>query len=326
GCARGGGGGGRGGRGRQANLGTEGPLNFDDRGMDAPSALTSTIYDPETDPNDWYPQPYTPPAHRRMSDILQVGGQQPVPGGLQPPRVAPPGPNLPPVPGASGGIRAAAPSGTVTAVPLNELGVAVVRTTNARDMQIVLDLIEFIRKQAEGTEPELRLVPLRHQDCTTVAGILNSVFARVQVGQQSNIIPQAVRQQAGNPFAALGGPSVTQNVYCIAMPRYNALLIAGPKGRFADIIKEVEKLDIDNTLKVKAFPLKKASAQVVGMQLRYLYSQRYPQEGPPFNLFRVNFDLSSNSVLVTASPADMKDVEDLIEILDTMVSNSKNDL
>ncbi|HEV7214483.1 MAG TPA: secretin N-terminal domain-containing protein, partial [Chloroflexota bacterium] len=192
-------------------------------------------------------------------------------------------------------------------------------------MQIVLEILEFVRRQAEGTEPELRLVPLRHQDCTTVAGILNSVFARVQVGQQSNVIPQAVRQQAGNPFATVG-PSVTQNVYCIAMPRYNALLIAGPKGRFADIIKEVEKLDIDNTLKVKAFPLKKASAQVVGMQLRYLYSQRFPQEGPPFNLFRVNFDLSSNSVLVTASPADMKDVEELIEILDTMVSNSKNDL
>ncbi|HXD88517.1 MAG TPA: secretin N-terminal domain-containing protein [Urbifossiella sp.] len=293
--------------------------------MDAPSALTSTIYDPETDPNAWYPQPYAPPAHRRMSDILQVGAQQPVPGGLQPPRPAPTGPTLPPIPGANSGIRAAAPSGPVTAIPQSELGVAVIRTTNARDMQIVLEILEFVRRQAEGTEPELRLVPLRHQDCTTVAGILNSVFARVQVGQQSNVIPQAVRQQAGNPFAAVG-PSVTQNVYCIAMPRYNALLIAGPKGRFADIIKEVEKLDIDNTLKVKAFPLKKASAQVVGMQLRYLYSQRFPQEGPPFNLFRVNFDLSSNSVLVTASPADMKDVEELIEILDTMVSNSKNDL
>src|SRR6185312_4544313 len=143
----------------------------------------------------------------------------------------------------------------------------------------------------------------RHQDCTTVAGILNSVFARVQVGQQSNIIPQAVRQQAGNPFAALGGPSVTQNVYCIAMPRYNALLVAGPKGRFADIVKEVERIDHpnDKSVQVRAFPLKKASAQVLALQLKLLYSQKYPQEGPPYNLFRISFDLSSNSVNVTAS-------------------------
>src|SRR5262245_22717292 len=51
---RGGGGGFRPGGGRQANLGTQGgPLNFDYRGMDAPSAPVSKIYDPEVDTPDF---------------------------------------------------------------------------------------------------------------------------------------------------------------------------------------------------------------------------------------------------------------------------------
>jgi type II secretory pathway component GspD/PulD (secretin) len=324
---RGGGGGTRGG-GRQSRS-DEGrdPRNFDYRDMDVPSALVSTIYDPENDPETLLPAVPTMP-RRKVSQILQTGALQP---GFQPP----PGPGgppaiQPPVPGTAPGVGVAAPSGTVTAIPLSEAGVVVLRTTNPRDMEIVLELMEFIRKQAEGTEPELRLVPLKYQDCNSVAGTLNSIFARVQVGQTGNYVPPAARQVSpANLLTGLAGaPSTTQNVYCVAMPRFNALLIAGPKGRFADIIKEVERIDKPNDpqVQVRAIPLKKASAQVVALQLRQLYSQRFPSEGPPSMQFRINFDLASNSVLVTAAPADMKDIEDLIRQLDTMTSESKNDL
>ena len=325
---RGGGGARPGGGGRKADFETEGPANFDHRDMDVPSAKISTIFDPETDTGDngsiSANHIAIPSARRPLSSVLPVGWQQPGgPSPMLPPKALPDG-----RPGA--GVSVTAPSGTVTAIPLTEAGVIVIRTTNPRDMEIVLELIEFIRKQAEGTEPELRLVPLKYQDSSTVAGTLNSIFARVQVGQGGNVVPQAARQVNVGALltAGSGAPSSTQNVYCVAMPRFNALLIAGPKGRFADIIKEVERIDQPNdpAVQVKSFQLKKASSQVIALQLRQLYSQRYPAEGPPNNQFRINFDLSSNSVLVAASPADMKDIAELIEKLDTMTSKALNDL
>jgi type II secretory pathway component GspD/PulD (secretin) len=328
---RGGGGGTRGGGGRQARSDREDPRNFDDRDMDVPSALTSTLYDPENDRSEPAPAIHTSNPRRKVPDIFQAGWQQPAGQ-----------PALPPIPGAGRpntavrpvdgqpGVGVTAPTGAVTAIPLSEAGVVVVRATNPRDMEIVLELMDFIRKQAEGTEPELRLVPLKYQDCNVVAGTLNSIFARVQVGIGSNTVPAAARQVTGaNILTGLAGaPSSTQNVYCVAMPRFNALLIAGPKGRFADIIKEVEKQDQPNdpSVAVKAIQLKKASAQVIALQLRQLYSQRFPSEGPPNHQFRINFDLASNSILVTAAPADMKDIEDLIKQLDTMTSQALNDL
>jgi len=300
--------------------------------MDVPSAQTNLLYDPENDRSEPAPAIHTSNPRRKLGDIVQVGWQQP---GVRP--------GLPPVPPIGGqpntamrpvdgqpGVGVTAPTGTVTAIPLSEAGVVVLRATNSRDMEIVLELMDFIRKQAEGTEPELRLVPLKYQDCNVVAGTLNSIFARVQVGIGSNTVPASARQvNAGNLLTGLAGaPSSTQNVYCVAMPRFNALLIAGPKGRFADIIKEVEKQDQPNdaSVAVKAIQLKKASAQVIALQLRQLYSQRFPSEGPPNHQFRINFDLPSNSVLVTAAPADMKDIEELVRQLDTMTSQSLNDL
>ena len=84
----GGGGGGRGAGGRQANAGgMEGPRNFDDRGMEAPSDPVSTIYDPETDPDPWgvnANQTSTRrPARRPVMNplVVQAGGVQPPPVG-----------------------------------------------------------------------------------------------------------------------------------------------------------------------------------------------------------------------------------------------------
>src|SRR5262249_59023699 len=88
----GGGGGGRGG-GRQANLGTEGPSNFDYRGMDAPSApISFLVYDPEDDTrrsNGDNPQ-------FRVYGVTPTAGQLPA-GGSFPPGQPPMGqPMAPP--------------------------------------------------------------------------------------------------------------------------------------------------------------------------------------------------------------------------------------
>ncbi|QDU23632.1 secretin N-terminal domain-containing protein [Urbifossiella limnaea] len=346
---QGGGGGGRpgggaaGGRGgRQARFGGEGPVNFDYRGKDAPPAMSRTIYDPETDPDPWYfttgavmnePVPL-PGARRRLApNIVQVSHQLPavqqppaLPPTMQPPTPLPAGPGVP-LPGE--GVGVAAPRGPVTATPINDLGVLVLTARDQRDMELILRLLETIRVgQGNRLEPELRMVSLKHADSNIIAGTLNTVFSKVQVGPGGNIVPSSARQTTpGNALSALtGAPSATQNVYVIAMPRTNSLLIAGPKGRFEDIIKEVDRLDVPNGLDVrpKSIFLKNASAQIVAQQIQWLYSQRFPNEGPPSSQVRISFDLASNSVLVQAAPSDMADIEALLLQLDSATSIAKN--
>ncbi|MBN9522791.1 hypothetical protein J0H58_30445, partial [bacterium] len=345
----GGGGGGRGGR--QANLGGEGPSNFDYRGMDAPPAMSRLIYDPETDPDPWVfnapvevTSPPLPPAARRRlpPGIVYAGAQVPaVPqsGAGQPlPPIPQPAPPMmePPVPlpaGAAppGGLPSAAPRGPVTATSLTDLGLLVVRASDERDMQIIIDLIRYLQERVQDrAEPELRLVSLKHADCSVIAGTLNTVFSKVSVGLGGNIVPQAARQASvGNALSALtGAPSSTQNVYVIAMPRTNGLLIAGPKGRFEDIIKEVERLDVPNGIDVrpKSIRLKHASAQIVAQQLRTLYTQRFPGEGPPNLQVRIGYDTASNSVLVQAAPSDLADIEAMLRDLDEATPAAESDV
>jgi type II secretory pathway component GspD/PulD (secretin) len=343
---RGGAGGGRGGGGRQANLGgtTEGPRNFDYRGMEAPS-VQSTIYDPETDPAPWAVADNNVPGVgtlRRLDKdlIVPVGGQYSAPVGQQPPfgqgpaaekppPMQPPTP-LPGQPGSGYGAQpmdfgASAPRGTVTAVPFQDSGLVVIRATDARDLQIVLDLIESLRREIQDKiQPELRVVPLKWMDCNTMAGSLNQIFQRVVLGSGGPIVPAIARST--NPLAQIQGPGVQQNVFIFALPRSNSLLIAGPKGRFDDILKEVERLDQENTVKLKYIPLKRQSAQVVAGQLQQLYSQKYPGEGPPSNQVRINFDLPSNTIIVQASPADLADIEEFIRLIDSATSPSINEV
>ncbi len=342
----GGGGGTRGGR--QANLGGEGPSNFDYRGMDAPPAMSRLIYDPETDPDPWVfnapvevISPPLPPAARRrlppgivyasaqVPAVPQPGAGLPIPQPAQPPVMQQP---IPLPPGATPPEAGTpAPRGPVTVTSLDGLGQLIIRTNDARDMQIILDLIkklqDIVRDQAE---PELRLVPLKHADCSVIAGTLNTVFAKVSVGLGGNIVPQAARQASvGNALSALtGAPSSTQNVYVIAMPRTNSLLIAGPKGRFEDIIKEVERLDVPNGIDVrpKSIRLKHASASIVAQQLRLLYSQRFPSEGPPATQVRIGYDTASNSVLVQAAPSDLADIEAMLRDLDEATPAAESDV
>ena len=339
------GGGGRGGR--QANLGTEGPRNFDYRGMDAPPAMSRTIYDPETDPEPWVFAaggvandivPVAPPGTRRRlpPNILLAGGQlpaqplpmQPLPIPGAPPLMQPPAP----LPGgaATGSISAgAAPRGPVQTTVINDWGLLVVRAADERDMQLILEMIARIQGIIKDrAEPVLQMVPLKHADCNIIAGSLNTVFSKVQVGLTGNTVPAAARQVTpGNALSALtGAPSSTQNVYVIAMPRTNSLLIAGPKGRFPDILTEVERLDVPNGLDVrpKFIPLKIASARIVAEQLQRLYTQRYPSEGPPASQVRISFDLASNNLIVQAAPSDLADIEALARQIDEATSAATN--
>jgi type II secretion system protein D len=303
--------------------------------MDVPSAAVSLIYDPEADQDPWVsrsdiPANFAPPApaaRRRLAGpVVQVGGRQ-APGGVQlaggqPPAPQPGQPIRPPV--GPPGTGLAVPRGPATAVPFPELGIVVLRTGDQQDLKIILDLIEQLQKDAAGAETVIELVPLKHADSSTLAGTLNSLFGRVQLGLGSNILAPG----SASPLQALtgGAGSTTQNAFAVALPRFNAVLVAGPRGRMPDIRRELDRLDQPNEAGIRHFALKRASASVVARMLQQLYAQRFPQEGPPNMQFRSSYDTATNTVLVQAAPADMRDIEALIGRLDAEASQAVSEV
>ena len=332
---RGGGGGGRGGRVSYGPT-TEGYRNFDYRGKDAPSAPAVTkLYDPQTDAPDLG---YNRPAPKRpLSDIVQIGAWQPgapgsgidIPGGpITPPMGQP---NSPFGPGTTGGgtttYSGAAPRGTVTAIPVQGLDTVVVRASDLADMQIVLQLIDMLTEASKGTAPKVEVVYLSKGDCNYVATTLNSIFARVIIGQNGNYVPASARTAQQGALTALAGASPTQNVYCLALPRVNGILIAAPEGRFDDVVREMRKLlDTQNERPFKAFYLKKASAQLVASQLQNFWNSRYPGETLAQNQFRVTFDVANNILFVQGSNSDLTDVEEFLKFMDSDGNKAVNDM
>ena len=173
---RGGGGGGRGGGGRgpgglQSFNGTvEGPVNFDYRGMEAPSALagntgTSTLYDPMLDPK------WAGADNSNTSPVQHQGGVTPV-AGRQPPELPPP-PMYPPAqPGAQVNPPvlppgAQAPRGIVSAYTLPGLDTIVIRASDAQDLQLILDLVNYLQQISRTRSRGWRSFPWSTRTATT---------------------------------------------------------------------------------------------------------------------------------------------------------------
>ncbi|AWM40676.1 Type II secretion system protein D precursor [Gemmata obscuriglobus] len=321
---RGGGGGGGGARGgRTASLNNGGPTaNFDYRGTDAPSAV-HTIYDPQTDEADFgYNRPAPP---RPLGAIVMAGGQQPVIPGA-PPMMTPPAP-----PGSGDGVYTGpAPRGVVTAIPIQGLDALVLRTADAKDLQIVLELIEILQRTARNTQPRVEIVTLENGDCNTVAEQFNALFGRVQLGQNGGYLPGPRVGSTNVGFGGFGqntGAASAGAVAALALPRLNAVLLVAPEARFEDAKNEMKRLfDQSNRAPFKAFQLKRASAQLVAYQIQNFWNTRYPGDPQTKNQFRVTFDTSSNTVYVQGSPGDLKDVEDLITLMDISTSKAVNDM
>ncbi|MCS7269548.1 MAG: hypothetical protein NZ703_00555 [Gemmataceae bacterium] len=263
--------------------------------------------------------PSSQPAN--ASGVVTAAGMQPPP--MQPP--LPPGQPVPPAP-LPGEL---APRGPVTVVPLPELNAIILRATNATDLQLVLDLIETLREISRDAQPRLEVIPLEYQDCNAVANWLTTLFSRVLIaGPGGTYLAQqpvtGVGGVAGLP--GLAGVQAQQNrgIYFLALPRFNSILVAAPQARFNDILREIRRIDRPNAEAVfpRAFRLKKASAQIVALQLQQFWNARFPGDPITQNQFRVTFDIPTNTVYVQGPRADLEDIERLIHDLDTSESQA----
>src|SRR5207237_4162269 len=111
------------------------------------------------------------------------------------------------------------------------------------------------------------------------------------------------------------------------LPRFNAILVAVSRARLPDVLKEIRRLDQPNAphAAFQAFKLHKASAQQLQTLLQTYFYNRYKQDETTQQNQTYFFpDTTSNTLFVQAGPADMKEISDLIEQLDTFEPEPRN--
>jgi general secretion pathway protein D len=326
---RGGQGGGRGGRSAMADPSPGGgdPRPFADADMDVPPARpVSTIYDPYEE--EGYEQP--------------VSHQYDSPPGLQQVQAALPQPV--PLPDnspsnsstqAGGQPPVTAPRGNVTVQPIPELGVLILKARNQQELDEVMKLIEIIIQNTKTAQLKLEIIPMKHQDCGSITNLLSQIFSRVNFGAGGTSLV-AGQQGFGGFGGGFGGQfggqqaraTVVGQLYFLPLPRFNAIFVVAPEARMPDVKAQIEQLDQPNgkQLAPKKISLKRAAASIVAQQITNFFNNRYTQEQLQTLQLRVQPDVSGNSVIVQAGPADMADIESLIAVLDSSESTAINQL
>jgi general secretion pathway protein D len=223
------------------------------------------------------------------------------------------------------------PRAPVTAEALEQLGVIVLSGSNPADVDEIVRMIEYIRRLGAAGEVQIQLVPLEHADATSVTTTLTALFQRVVVTASGNVrtnAPTTTTTTIPGGAAASTTQTFAASVVLLPLPRFNAILMAAPRARVANVLEEIKRLDKPMTTEGKAVPfsLKKASASRVATLLINFYSQRYPNETLAQNQIRITSEDSTNTVFVQAAPADLEEIRGLIERIDNTVSSAVNEL
>ncbi len=219
------------------------------------------------------------------------------------------------------------PRSSVIVEPVPSLGGVILSANNPQDIEAALAIIEFLQRNiVPYTEIQVRLVPLKQADATSVSSILNQLYQRV------NVTPSgAVGLTSGPTTTTTGfGPFQQQqtqgqvaSVALLPVPRFNAIFVATSKARIEDVVKEIQALDGPTTAQSTEIKLKRASAPRIAQFLQVWFAQRFPGET---NQVRITYDISTNALFVLAAPAELAEVKRMVERIDTATSAAVNDI
>ena len=330
------------------------PADMDVRGT-SEGSMTS-LYDPAV--RDYSEEldrtANTPKPGPRLRSVIQAASfQQLLP--KEEPKADPKDPVLPKLdpkdePMPKDTVRA--PRGNVTVESLEELGVLILGAQNQADLDEVIRLLDFIIKNTPNTEAQLQLVPLQHGDAIVVAGLLNQVYSRINLLPSGPVIAAGVnprpgqqQQQQGNFFGGGIGQGATgsQATGLLLHPRASLQLHprrggqvairgrgqgdqtprpANGQGRAAELFSTEKGFSADRRSTV-AGVLFDALPRRVAERRRRRRRPRASQQ--PTNLVRISFDVSTNTIIVQASPADLEEIRGIIERIDSTRSRSADE-
>lgn len=188
---------------------------------------------------------------------------------------------------------------------VEEIDLVIIRGSK-EDVRRTLEVIERIKEQAEKTQPEIVVYPLKHANGVQVETLITELYEEVYAARQGNI-----------SISALGQP--------------NALLLIGR----AEVVKTVEELikKIDVPLapedQLEVIPLKHASAVDLEERVRNFFTSDgaggEPRPGLATQALILG-DYRTNSLIVQASPREMIEIKKLVSSLDVEAGTAQNDV
>ncbi|MGN6545982.1 MAG: secretin N-terminal domain-containing protein, partial [Aureliella sp.] len=176
-----------------------------------------------------------------------------------------------------------------------------------RDVQRTLEVIDQIKKKSAETQPEIRVMQLKHVDSTAVATLVNELYEEVLKPRQGTV-----------SITSLGQP--------------NALLLIGRKEAVASVEDLINKLDqpLDPANQLRVFRLLHASAVDAETTIRDFFTDT-PGSGDDLRTglgtrVKLIADYRTNSLIVQAAPRDLAEVAKLIEQIDVEGTPAQNEV
>jgi general secretion pathway protein D len=171
-----------------------------------------------------------------------------------------------------------------------------------RDLQRVTELIDEIERLSEETEPEAKVVPLRHVDGRSVAQILKQLYGEVYAPRQGQV-----------------------NITPLVKP--NALLLVGRAEAVQMVLHLIGLLDRPVTAEsqFQVFRLSHVSATEAERMVKAFFedaSSPAPDtdRGALGTKVRITADVRSNSLVVQARTRDLAEVDRLLKMIDVETS------
>ena len=209
-----------------------------------------------------------------------------------------------PLPGAKAGQgEGAGLIGSVQIEMLEDLNMIVIKG-HKRDVQQVLELIQEIEDMSAETEPAVTVHHLVHVNCEALATLVSELYSEVFLPRQGDV-------------------SIT------ALVKPNALLLIGRPESVETVVSLTKRLDrpVPPESQFKVFRLQHAAATTTQQTIDEFFQN---SEGEPLAALgtrvHVIADVRSNSLIVRASPRDMREVGRMITEIDTREAAAVNDL
>jgi type II secretory pathway component GspD/PulD (secretin) len=185
----------------------------------------------------------------------------------------------------------------------------IIVSASKENLAIVEQLIKQMDIDAPWALGDIRVFILKNADCTKLGPMIQQFYTQKRASEL-----------AVNTGAKLMSVVVTADA------RTNALLVTGPKDAFAGIEAMVKQLDAEQVAILsdfKVFYLKQATASSIQPTLQQLFAQRVARGGvkDPVTIIA---DQKTNSLIVGATPDDLKVAEALITKLDSAPDSAGN--
>lgn len=158
----------------------------------------------------------------------------------------------------------------------------------------------------EGSQPEVRFVPLKQAEAGQLVPLLTQLLAAKEAGG------------APSPAAPAGGAGGSGGVMLAPDERLNQIIVVAPPARMAEVLKLIEGLDRAAELSTKVYRLKSVSPERIDKLMKSLLGSGAKRT------YQSTVDRDSQTLVVSATPDVHTQLEGLVKELDVYVPETES--